>query len=144
MPDICVASAIVMLKFCETILVPTSIHPLSKSRSMVGLHCECPLWLLVNRPEDNGESLFADQRRMQFGTEFGREATRLFSGGVEVRADYRDAQQALNATATLLGSDAPLLPDSSPASCTTTNYLAMNTWDRQNKLRFQHRRDVAF
>jgi hypothetical protein len=67
------------------------------------------LWLLVNRPEDKRESSLAEQRRMEFGTEFGREVTRLFPGGVEMTADYRHPQEALVATASLLQGDAPAL-----------------------------------
>jgi hypothetical protein len=47
--------------------------------------------------------------RPSFGIEFGREATRLFPGGVEITADYRQPQEALDATATLLRGDAPAL-----------------------------------
>jgi len=76
---------------------------------MAGLHCERRLWLLVNRPEDKREHSLAEQRRMEFGIEFGREVTRLFPGGVEITADYRHPQEALDATATLLQSYAPAL-----------------------------------
>ncbi len=84
------------------------IHRLSKSRFMAGLHCERRLWLLVNRPEDRREPSLAEQHRMEFGIEFGREVTRLFPGGVEITEDYRHPQEALDATASLLQSDAPV------------------------------------
>ena len=73
-----------------------TVHRLSKSRCMAGLHCARKLWLLVNRPEDGKERSLAEQRRMDFGTEFGREVTRLFPGGVEITADYRQPQEALD------------------------------------------------
>jgi len=76
---------------------------------MAGLHCERRLWLLVNRPEDRREPTVAEQRRMDFGIEFGREVTRLFPGGVEITADYQHPQEALEATANLLQGDAPAL-----------------------------------
>jgi CRISPR/Cas system-associated exonuclease Cas4 (RecB family) len=76
---------------------------------MSGLHCERRLWLLVNRPSDRREPTLAEQRRMDFGIEFGREVTRLFPGGIEITADYRHPQEALDATATLLQGDAPAL-----------------------------------
>jgi CRISPR/Cas system-associated exonuclease Cas4 (RecB family) len=76
---------------------------------MAGLHCERRLWLSLNRPEKKREPSLAEQRRMDIGIEFGREVTRLFPGGVEVTADYRQPQEALDATATLLQSDAPAL-----------------------------------
>ncbi len=85
------------------------VHRLSKSRYLAGLHCERRLWMLVNRPEDKREPTLAEQRRMQFGIEFGREVTRLFPGGVEITADYRQPQEALEITAELLQSDAPAL-----------------------------------
>ena len=86
-----------------------TVHRLSKSRFMAGLHCERRLWLLVNRPEDRREPTVAEQRRMDSGIEFGREVTRLFPGGVEITADYRHPQEALDTTATLLKGDAPAL-----------------------------------
>ncbi len=86
-----------------------TVHRLSKSRFMAGLHCERRLWLLVNRPEDKREPTVAEQRRMDFGIEFGREVTRLFPGGVEITADYRHPQEALDATAISLQGGAPAL-----------------------------------
>jgi CRISPR/Cas system-associated exonuclease Cas4 (RecB family) len=74
---------------------------------MAGLHCERRLWLLVNRPGDRREPTLAEQRRMDFGIEFGREVTRLFPGGVEITPDYRHPQEALDATTSLIEGDAP-------------------------------------
>ena len=85
------------------------VHRLSKSRYLAGLHCERRLWMLVNRPEDRREPTLAEQRRMQFGIEFGRDVTKLFPGGVEITADYRHPQEALDATAARLDGDAPAL-----------------------------------
>ena len=89
--------------------MPVKVHRLSKSRYMAGLHCERRLWLLVNRPEDRREHSLAEQRRMEFGIEFGREVTRLFPGGVEVEEDYRHPQEALDVTTSLLHGDASAL-----------------------------------
>jgi hypothetical protein len=86
-----------------------SVHRLSKSRYMAGLYCQRRLWLLVNRPQDRREPTLVEQRRMEFGIEFGREVTRLFPGGVEITEDYRHPQEALDATASLLRADAPAL-----------------------------------
>ncbi len=72
---------------------------------MAGLHCERRLWMLVNRPEDRREPSLAEQRRMDFGIEFGRAVTRLFRGGVEITADYQHPQEALDGTASLLQGD---------------------------------------
>jgi hypothetical protein len=77
--------------------VAEPVHRLSKSRFIARLHCERRLWFLVNRPEDKRESTFAEQRRMDFGIEFGRKVTGLFPGGVEITADYRRPQEALDA-----------------------------------------------
>jgi CRISPR/Cas system-associated exonuclease Cas4 (RecB family) len=85
------------------------IHRLSKSRFISGLQCERRLWMLVNRPQDKREPTLAEARRMKFGTEFGRLVTRLFPGGVEISADYRHPQEALDETAELLDGDAPAL-----------------------------------
>jgi hypothetical protein len=82
------------------------VHRLSKSRYLAGLHCERRLWMLVNRPEDKREPTLAEQRRMQFGIEFGRDVTRLFPGGVEITDDYQHPQEALDSTAALLLGDA--------------------------------------
>ncbi len=76
---------------------------------MAGLHCDRQLWLLVNRPEDKRDPTLVVQRRMEFGIEFGREVTRLFPGGVEITADYRHPQDALDATASLLQGDTPVI-----------------------------------
>lgn len=64
--------------------MPTRVHRLSKSRFIAGLQCERRLWVLVNRPEDKREPSFADQRRMEFGTEFGREVVRLLPRSVPI------------------------------------------------------------
>ena len=85
------------------------VHRLAKSRYLAGLHCERRLWMLVNRPEDKREPTLEEQRRMQFGIEFGRDVTRLFPGGVEITADYQHPQEALDSTAALLLGDAPCL-----------------------------------
>jgi hypothetical protein len=39
---------------------------------------------------------------MELGTEFGREVTRLFPGGIEITADYRHPQEALETTGDVL------------------------------------------
>jgi len=76
---------------------------------MAGLHCPRRLWLLVHRPKEKREPSLAEQRRLESGIEFGREVNRLFPGGVEITPDYRHPQEALDATATLLESDASAL-----------------------------------
>ncbi len=85
------------------------VHRLSKSRFMAGLHCERRLWLLVNCPEGRRKSTPAEQRRMEFGIEFGRDVTRLFPGGVEIAEGYQHPQQALDSTASQLQGDAPAI-----------------------------------
>ena len=76
---------------------------------MAGLHCERRLWLLVNRPTDARDATLAEERRMQFGIDFGRDVTKLFPGGVEVTADYRHPQEALDDTATQIAGKASVL-----------------------------------
>ena len=45
------------------------------------------MWMLVNRPTDARDPTLAEERRMQFGIDFGRDVTKLFPGGVEITAD---------------------------------------------------------
>ena len=93
----------------EAFLVPAKPHRLSKTQFMAGLHCERRLWMLFNRPNDGRELTLAEQRRMQIGTEFGRDVTKLFPGGVEITADHGHPQEALDATAAQLDCGAPAL-----------------------------------
>jgi hypothetical protein len=65
--------------------------------------------MLVNRPTDARAPTLAEERRMQFGIDFGHDVTKLFPGGVEITADYRHPQEALDDTTTQLASEAPAL-----------------------------------
>ncbi len=70
--------------------MPISIHRLSKSRFIAGLKCERRLWMLVNRPTDARDPTLAEERRMQFGIDFGRDVTKLFPGGGLEMAQHKD------------------------------------------------------
>lgn len=65
--------------------------------------------MLVNRSDDKRDSTLEEERRMQFGIEFGRGVTRLFPAGVEITADHEHPQEALDATVAQLGLGAPAL-----------------------------------
>jgi CRISPR/Cas system-associated exonuclease Cas4 (RecB family) len=84
-------------------------HRLSKSRFIAGLHCKRQLWMLANRPQDQRESTPAEIHRMEFGTAFGRDVTKLLVDGVEITADHQHPQEALDETVAQLGGDAPAL-----------------------------------
>ena len=85
------------------------IHKLSKSRFVAGIHCERRLWLLANRPGERREPTRAEIHRMEFGTTFGRDVTKLFEDGVEIGADHRHPKRALDETVEKLGGKAPAL-----------------------------------
>ncbi len=72
-------------------MIVVSVHSLSKSRFMAGLHCERRLWLLVDRPEDKREPVLAQRHRMQADYE----ATRPFCDGIEIEEDDRCASQLI-------------------------------------------------
>jgi CRISPR/Cas system-associated exonuclease Cas4 (RecB family) len=85
------------------------IHRLSKSRFVAGLQCERRLWMLVNRPQDRREPTQAEKHRMEIGTAFGRDVTRLFPGGIEISADHEHPEEALEQTAARLNGEAPAI-----------------------------------
>ncbi len=85
------------------------IHQLSKSRFIAGLHCERRLWLLVNRPQDRRAPTPAEQHRMEVGSSFGRDVTKLYPQGIEIMPDHEHPQDALDETAAALNSEVPTI-----------------------------------
>ena len=65
--------------------------------------------MLVNRPRDRREPTPAETHRMELGTSFGRDVTKLFEDGVEITADHEHIREALDKTADQLGGKAPSL-----------------------------------
>jgi hypothetical protein len=65
--------------------------------------------MLVNRPTDSREPTLAEERRMQFGIDFGRDVTKLFPGGIEITADYRHPQEALDDTTAQIAGEPSVL-----------------------------------
>ena len=65
--------------------------------------------MLVNRPSDRRAPTAAEEHRMEVGTAFGRDVTKLFPGGLEITADYAHPREALAETADALAGNAPVL-----------------------------------
>ena len=84
-------------------------HRLTKTRFMAGLECERRLWLQVHRPHDRQPPSVSEVQRMQTGTAFGRQVTKLFKGGVRIEAGADDPDRALEETTQALTGTAPAL-----------------------------------
>jgi hypothetical protein len=91
--------------------------------------------MLVNRPTDARAPTLAEERRMRFGIDFGRDVTKLFPGGVEITADYRHPQEALDDTTTQLHKRRSTIRRrnllAKPQYCSRRRFCIMTYWYAQ-------------
>lgn len=76
---------------------------------MAGLECERRMWLQVHHPRDARPLALAERHRLETGIRFGRDATRLFPGGVLIAQGHDDLPGALAETQRQLRAGAPAL-----------------------------------